>query len=62
MVSSQFRVSRHHMGQTVGKIRDFPGLKKRTQAVFEPTDDLCIWKESQTCVLFSKLGLGAIHL
>ena len=37
-------------------------IQTQAKAILQPFDNWCMWKESQTSRLFSKWGLGAIHL
>ena len=48
-----------HLYCIVGKTKDFPDLKINANSYFQPISKR---KESRTCVLFGKSGLGAIHL
>ena len=43
----------------VGKTMDFPGSKNKHKrmCVLEPFDDSCMWKEFQTCRLFSQFRI-----
>ena len=52
-----------HVQCTVGKTRDCLNLNMNTKptAISEAPDDSSMGKESWTCRLSSKLGLGAIH-